>query len=316
MRGSALEATGAGQYWRAPEAMEASASSMPCMTAVSTELDKPSTARAAAATGHVAQRCSQTNSSYSHPYHQTTPTRLTAPHRGERRKCRDEKGDQSHQSSGVAQEGASVLTRKRPIGFHDIIHALDLTNVKKPASQRKFVSVVHHAEWLGVVADARDADAAALAAGTTTRRHREVTRVIAASQPYSGSWLGLQPTAPDVRQRSDEWLWAAQRRFGLNVSQACAVFVMLGTSTGDHYDALGDRITHDVGTDKSAPHHAVLRTLHAASQATASHQVVLGDKSTPEAYSAYNATPANGGTVVDLAEPRMGKGGADLCVEP
>ena len=125
--------------------------------------------------------------------------------------------------------------------------------------------------------------------------------------------IGLQPTAPDVRQRSDEWLWAAQRRFGLYVSQPRAVFLGLAADAGDHYDPFGDRLSYESLTDASAPHVAVLRVLHDATQATAAHQVVLGDKSDEDAYAAYNATPSEGGTVVDLAEPRMGKSGADLC---
>ena len=47
-----------------------------------------------------------------------------------------------------------------------------------------------------------------------------------------------------------------------------------------------------------------------ATQASAAHAVVLGDKSCPEVTAIYNE-----GCVVDLAEGLMGKGGSDLCLE-
>ena len=75
-------------------------------------------------------------------------------------------------------------------------------------------------------------------------------------------------------------------------------------------DPLGDDITTDPHTDKRRPHDAVLRVWHAATQASATHAVVLGDKEHPELYSVYNE-----GCVVDLAEEQMGDGGGDFCLE-
>ena len=70
------------------------------------------------------------------------------------------------------------------------------------------------------------------------------------------------------------------------------------------------RLTGESETDKSKPHDAALRVWHDATQATANHAVILGDKERPELYELYNV-----GCVVDLAEEQMGAGGGDLCVE-
>ena len=77
------------------------------------------------------------------------------------------------------------------------------------------------------------------------------------------------------------------------------------------YDPLGDKLMNEQHTDKSLPQHdSGLRVLHDATQASAAHAVVLGDKSCPEVTAIYNE-----GCVVDLAEGLMGKGGSDLCLE-
>ena len=79
---------------------------------------------------------------------------------------------------------------------------------------------------------------------------------------------------------------------------------------GVTYDMLGDTLTFEPQTDRSLPHDSALRVVHDATQASASHAVVLGDKEHPEITEIYNT-----GCVVDLAESLMGKGGPDLCLE-
>jgi hypothetical protein len=88
-----------------------------------------------------------------------------------------------------------------------------------------------------------------------------------------------------------------------------ATFVQLAAS-GVVYDALGDRITNEKQTDRSLPHNSGLRCLYQATQASASHSVVLGDKENPETTEIYNV-----GCIVDLAEAGMGHGGGDLTLE-
>ena len=169
---------------------------------------------------------------------------------------------------------------------------------------------MNHETWLACVLACRSADAADAAAGTATRRLRETTRFIDVSQPQAGDFLHTLPTSPAMRYRTDEWTWAMQRRFGLYVSAALPTFALLAEHGVTSYDPLGDVLTGESQTDKSMPHDAALRMWHDATQATAAHSVVMGDKSTPDLYNLYNT-----GCVVDLAEERMGAGGSDLCVE-
>ena len=101
----------------------------------------------------------------------------------------------------------------------------------------------------------------------------------------------------------------SQRRFGLYLSQIAALLLQLQMEMGVVYDPLGDKLMNEQHTDKSLPHDSGLRVLHDATQASAAHAVVLGDKSCPEVTAIYNE-----GCVVDLAEGLMGKGGSDLCL--
>ena len=130
------------------------------------------------------------------------------------------------------------------------------------------------------------------------------------SQPYAGDFMRQLPTSPACRHKSAQWVWAMQRRFGLYVSTAVPTFELMAAQGDGSYDYLGDTLSHDPTTDKSAPHDAALRVWHDAHQATATHAVILGDKAKPELYSIYNE-----GCIVDLAEEGMGKGGGDLCME-
>ena len=186
---------------------------------------------------------------------------------------------------------------------------LDDTSIHPPA-QRQLASIVYHEWWLACVAANRDADERDAAAGTATRRRRETTRLIDASQPYAGAMLKELPVDSATRRDSAEWVWAMQRRYGLYVSAALPTFELHARRGDTSWDPVGDKITFDKGTDKSAPHRAALTEWHDAHQATATHAVVMGDKTKEEVYAIYNE-----GCVVDLAEERMGKGGGDRCVE-
>ena len=58
------------------------------------------------------------------------------------------------------------------------------------------------------------------------------------------------------------------------------------------------------------PHDRSLRVWHDMAQASATSDVVMGDKEKPEVYNIYNDTH-----VLDLGEPFQGKGGVDRVVE-
>ena len=75
------------------------------------------------------------------------------------------------------------------------------------------------------------------------------------------------------------------------MSQALPTFALLASQGDTRYDPLGDHITNEGETDRSAPHRAALRQWHSAHQATAAHAIVLGDKAAPELYAIYT-TPA------------------------
>ena len=122
--------------------------------------------------------------------------------------------------------------------------------------------------------------------------------MIDVAQEYAGDFLRQLPTSPACRHKSERWVWAMQRRFGLYVSAALPTFELLAAQGDTKYDYLGDALQGDSSTDRKAP------------QATATHAVVLGDKEQPEVYKIYKD-----GCVVDLAEEGMGNGGGDLCVE-
>ena len=179
----------------------------------------------------------------------------------------------------------------------------------KPPAQRLLASIVHHEGWLAVTAAARQADEDAVTNGTATRRDREATRTIACSQPFASAYLSRLPTSPKARLRTDEYVWALQRRFGLYVTAAMPTFICLSVNAGVEYDLLGDDITNEKKTDKSLPHDCSLRVWHDATQTTATQAVVLGDKEHPDIYEIYNV-----GCVVDLAEAQMGEGGAISAV--
>jgi hypothetical protein len=186
---------------------------------------------------------------------------------------------------------------------------LGVNSVTKPASQRQLVSIVHHEGWLLAYEAAHSMDSQPEIAAVSDRRDRETTRLVATSQPFSSAWLSMPPATTQSRIRSAEFRWSLQRRLGLYVTAPMAVFGQL-SAVGVHYDPLGDRITNERETDRSAPHNAGLRTLYDATQASATHAVVLGDKEQPETTEAFNS-----GCVVDLGETLMGRGGGDLCVE-
>eukprot|EP00966_Prymnesium_polylepis_P002155 49472-Prymnesium_polylepis.1 len=98
----------------------------------------------------------------------------------------------------------------------------------------------------------------------------------------------MRPTDARARVRSAEFVWGLQRRSGFHVSAAQTDLLQLDTHTGVLMDPLGDDIATDPHTDKRKPHDAALRVWHAATQASATHTVVLGDKEHPELYSVYN----------------------------
>ena len=215
-------------------------------------------------------------------------------------------------------DGATVRQRFRPADLPTAKSCPPLTNLchdasAKPPSQRKLAAIVHHEGFLATADAARRLDAAEAAAGTPGRRDREATRLVSVAQPYAGEWLAMLPTSPATRVKSDEWLWAMQRRFGLHLTAPAAVFRQLAALGDTRYDPLGDVLMGESRTDQSLPHDESLRVWHDATQAVATGSVVLGDKEQPEVYAIYNEGPDS--CVVDLAEAGLGHGGADLCVE-
>ena len=69
-----------------------------------------------------------------------------------------------------------------------------------------------------------------------------------------------------------------QRRFGLHISDAASTFAALAAVGITHYDPLGDVLAGENETDKSLPHDSALRVWHDATQATATHSVVMGSR--------------------------------------
>ena len=77
--------------------------------------------------------------------------------------------------------------------------------------------------------------------------------------------------------------------------------LLLAARVGDYFTAKGAR---------GAPHDAALIVWHDIAQASATSAVIIGDKTKPEEYKW-----ANSGHVLDLGEPRQGKGGTDRIIE-
>ena len=136
---------------------------------------------------------------------------------------------------------------------------------------------------------------------------------MSAAQPFAHAWLDKLAVVHDVSIDSSEFLWALQRRLGLDFSDAAPTLAALAAA-GVHHDPLGDDITYGKKTDKSRPHNFALAAVHDAIQSCATHTVVMGDKETPEVYQHFNSTATRSdgtlGTVIDIAEVGMGRGRA------
>ena len=180
----------------------------------------------------------------------------------------------------------------------------DGTSIKRP-SQRQLASVVHHERWLEWVdmaggIDHRDERGDLL-------DDREVRRAIDVSQPGAAGWLTMSPTSPPKRLRTDRFVWELQRRLGLYTTASLDVARLMGEE-GIAVDNFGDYFT--THGDKSAPHDAAVRVWHDMAQASATSDVVMGDKQKPEDYLDFNS-----GHVLDIGEPRQGKGGGHRIIE-
>ena len=142
----------------------------------------------------------------------------------------------------------------------------------------------------------------------TGRRLRESTRMTSVSQPFAAAWLRMLPSSHEKRIRSDKFLWAYQRRFGLHVTGAPAEAVRAMRAEGVVCGDLGDEFL--AAGDRRPPHDDSLRVWHDMAQASATSPVTLGDKERPEDYLDFND-----GHVLDMGETRQGKGGVDRVVE-
>ena len=133
-------------------------------------------------------------------------------------------------------------------------------------------------------------------------------RFVSCSQPLAGAWLRMLPSIPAKRMRSDRFVWALQRRLGLHVTGAALDTADLLRRQGMAVDPYGDYFTKR--GDHKPPHDQSLRVWHDMAQASATSDVIMGDKEQPEVYNIYNS-----GHVLDLGEPRQGKGGVDRVIE-
>ena len=208
-------------------------------------------------------------------------------------------------------DGKTVRQRFRPADLASatqvppLSELMDGSSAIKPPSQRKLASIVHHESWLVTAACWAEVDRTGDAQACPTR---EATRFVSCSQPLAGAWIRMLPSAPVKRLRSDRFVWALQRRLGLHVTGVAAEVAQLLRQRGVPVDFLGDYFTSK--GDHKAPHDQSLRVWHDMAQASATTAVVLGDKERPEVYRIYND-----GHVLDLGEPRQGKGGVDRVIE-
>ena len=99
-----------------------------------------------------------------------------------------------------------------------------------------------------------------------------------------------------------------QRRLGLHVTGAALGTAAMLRCEGTAVDPYGDYFTKH--GDRKAPHDQSLCVWHDMAQASTTSTVIMGDKEQPEVYNIYNS-----GHVLDLGEPRQGKGGVDCVIE-
>ena len=103
----------------------------------------------------------------------------------------------------------------------DLDSFVDPTLKPSPPSQRALSTVVHHEAWCALFDACLAVDAARdRCGGPGAVCHREACRLISASADHAGAWLNVQTAT--ARQRSAEWVLAAQRRAGLYLSAASA----------------------------------------------------------------------------------------------
>ena len=210
-------------------------------------------------------------------------------------------------------DGVTVRQRYRPkdLAPAKAVPALSAlfdgaSDIKKPC-QRQLVSIVHHEAWLDLMEDCADLDRQE--ALTAARRKRESTRLVDVSQYLAGAWIRMRPCCPAKRIDSADYRYELQRRMGLHVTGAPAEVATMLRRDGVPVDYLGDYFSLTKG-DRRPPHDDALRVWHDMAQASASSAVIMGDKSKPEDY-----RWANAGHVLDLGEPRCGKGGMDRVIE-
>jgi hypothetical protein len=210
-------------------------------------------------------------------------------------------------------DGKTVLKAFRPKRLPEakslppissVLKSNGTASVYKTPKQGMLASVLHHQSWLECLAAWRAYDADHPECPIADRA---TSNFIAECQRGAGGWLAIRPA--DIRIPSSEYLFAAQRRFSLHLSDAVAAFAAAAAS-GDAYDPHGDRLIADPGCDRSAPHAGALRELYAAHEATAPCPVIYGDKESPDVYRLFNET-----CCLDIGERGQAPGGRDLIVE-
>jgi hypothetical protein len=160
----------------------------------------------------------------------------------------------------------------------------DTESNEKPPAQRSLSAVVHNARWFESLEAATVWDLAHTA--DTDVRHREMARFVSITQPGAGAWLEVAPDSSfGTRIDSDDFLVAAQRRYGLHLSMVVEANNVL-EAAGEHklVDRLGDKLAKEY----NRRHNAILRGWHAVLRAIAYGELVLGDKEKAEKTALFN----------------------------
>ena len=174
----------------------------------------------------------------------------------------------------------------------DITQLFDPSSKSLKPAQRKLALVVHSARWLELLSTVISFD---LLQPHPTVRHRETSRFISVSQPYSGSWLSVEfdRTNKATYIPSAVFTVATQRRLGLYLSCGSPVFTA-SAAAGLPTDYVGDAFCN--GGEHNRRHGACLRASSTAVASRAIGPVVLGDKSDEARTCIFNE-----GHVVDFA---------------
>ena len=179
--------------------------------------------------------------------------------------------------------------------------------------QGKLAAVLNHHAWIGHHRDMLARDAASKTTpqhGDSAVAHREASRFIGVSQPYSNGWLNIEPDGSKATTvPTAEFVYAAQRRAGLYISAAVDTLRELHSDdpalTDDYF---GDSLSNQ--SKRHRTHHAALRGWYDATISVATAPVILGDKDNEARTRQFNED-----YVTDLAEIGAGDGGEDVCNE-